>query len=54
MMPDIKVLQELLDKISKTTAHVHIEIDYNGREFFWKIPQQNITAKEWSQREIRK
>jgi len=50
-MPGVESLIELLRKISKTTAHVRIEVDYNGREFFWKVPQQNITASEWGPRE---
>lgn len=46
-------LSMLLKKISRTTAHVHIDVDYNGREFFWKIPLQNPTAGEFSPRDLR-
>jgi len=53
-MPAIEILVELLKKISASKAHVHMEIDYNGREFFWKVPQNNITASEWCARELRR
>ena len=52
-MPKVETLIELLRKISRSAAHVRIEVDYNGREFFWKVPQQNITAEEWTPRELR-
>ncbi len=52
-MPHVEVLTELLEKISRSTAHVRIEVDYDGREFHWKLPQQNITASEWCPRELR-
>jgi hypothetical protein len=41
-----KELAAMLKKISKTTCRVHIDVDYNGREFFWKIPLHNPTASE--------
>lgn len=42
-------LEELLRKVAKTNDPVRIEVDYNGREFHWKIPQHNITAEKWEQ-----
>jgi hypothetical protein len=40
-------LEELLKKISQTKEHVHIEVDYDGKEFRWKVPRSNVTASEW-------
>jgi hypothetical protein len=50
---NVERLKRLLDKISKTTARVHIDVDYDGREFHWKIPQSNMTAEEWTSRDLR-
>lgn len=47
-MPKIEMLIELLKKIAKTADHVHIEVDYNGREYHWRVHQRNITANEWT------
>ena len=52
-MARLDTLVELLKKISSTTDHVRVEVDYNGKEFFWKMPQQNITAEEWIPRSAR-
>jgi hypothetical protein len=52
-MPDVEQLKELLDKIGKSTVKVHIDVDYDGREFHWKVPQKNPTASEWTPRELR-
>jgi hypothetical protein len=41
----------LLKKISTTTVKQHIELDYNGREWHWKMPLSNITASEYLARE---
>jgi hypothetical protein len=46
-MADIIKLQNLLEKISKTTDRVHIEVNYNGKEFFWRILIPDITADEY-------
>jgi hypothetical protein len=46
-MTDIIKLQNLLEKISKTTDRVHIEVNYNGKEFFWRILIPDITADEY-------
>ncbi len=47
-MPQLPLLVELLKKISQTKDRVHIELDYNGREFNWKLVQNNITAAQWT------
>ncbi len=52
-MPELSQLIELLEKVGKTTAHVRVEIDYDGREWYWKMPQSNITASEWTPRQLR-
>jgi hypothetical protein len=70
-MPELRFLEELLDKITsdnpgaaadvdkckqllrrigKTTVPVHVEINYDGREFRWKVSQNNITAGEYTPR----
>lgn len=43
----LKELSQLLRRISKTTEHVHIDVDYDGREFRWKVPVKNMTAVDW-------
>jgi hypothetical protein len=45
-MPRIEELKRLLDRIAQTTSHYRIEIDYNGVDFKWKVPQHNVTAEE--------
>ena len=45
-MPNVEELKRLLDKVARTSDHFRIEIDYNGKEFKWKIPQHNVTADE--------
>jgi hypothetical protein len=52
-MPNLGLLIELLEKISCTTAHVRIEVDYDGKEFHWKVPLNNVTASEWTPRVLR-
>jgi len=47
-MPAVETLIELLRKISKSTDHVRVEVDYDGREFHWKLPQKDLTASEWT------
>ena len=49
----LKIIKELLRKISLSNAHVHVEIDYDGHEFHWKVPCANITASEWAPRNLR-
>lgn len=39
-------LNELLRKIGKSKSHVHIEVDYDGREFHWKVPVYYMSARE--------
>lgn len=46
-MPDLQHLIELLRKIEATPAHVKIEVNYNGEQFYWSVMQQGITADEW-------
>ena len=43
--------KQLLDKIGKTTVPVHIEIDYDGRQFRWRVHQNNMTAREYIARQ---
>ncbi len=43
----LEELSSLLRKISKTTIHIHIDVDYDGREFRWKVPVKNMTAADW-------
>lgn len=38
---------DLLRKVDATKAHVKIEINYNGREFFWTVHQRDILAADW-------
>jgi len=45
---DVERCKDLLDRISRRTVRVRIEIDYDGREFTWKVPIHNATAEEWS------
>jgi hypothetical protein len=45
-MTRLEELKRLLDKVATTGDHFRIEIDYNGSEFKWKIPQHNVTAEE--------
>ena len=52
-MPKVEELKRLLDKIAQTSNHYRIEIDYNGDEFKWKIPQHNITAEELIIRKVK-
>jgi hypothetical protein len=52
-MPPIEILIELLRKIGKNNAHIHVNVDYDGKEFHWTIPQKNPTADEWCPRELR-
>jgi hypothetical protein len=40
-------LLDLLRKVDSTTSHVKIEINYNGREFFWTVHQRDILAADW-------
>jgi hypothetical protein len=42
---------KLIKRISGTTVRVHIELDYNGREWHSKIPLIDLTAAEWLARE---
>lgn len=53
-MEHLDLLIELLRKISKSKDHVHIEINYDGKEFTWKVTQRNVTASEWTPGELRK
>jgi hypothetical protein len=47
-MPSLRELTALLKKISETTDKVQIQqIDYNGEEFFWKVPIVNMKASEY-------
>lgn len=50
---DVEAFKELLDKVASTSTHVHIEVDYDGKEFTWTIPQRNMTAREWTPRDVR-
>jgi len=47
-MPGVETLIELLRKISKSTDHVKIEGNYDGREWTWKVNESNVTASEWT------
>jgi hypothetical protein len=53
-MPCISDLLELLKKIGRSTDKVHLEADYDGREFKWKVTRANITASDWSPRHPRR
>lgn len=53
-MPSIKELTELLEKISRTTDKMRIEIDYDGKDFFWKVPIANLKAREFCPRNSKK
>ena len=52
-MPDVSLLIELIHKINKSTSKAHLDLDYDGREFHWSVKQTNITASEWTPRELR-
>jgi hypothetical protein len=41
-------IEELLMKISQTSNKVQIEVNYDGREFKWKLTQSNVTASSWT------
>lgn len=53
-MSKVKELIELLEKISRTTDKMRIEIDYDGKEFFWKVPIANLKAHEFCPRNNKK
>jgi len=40
-------ITKMIKRISSTTIRVHIELDYNGREWHTKVPMTDITASEW-------
>lgn len=46
------ILIGLIHKINKSTLRTHLDLDYDGREFHWAIKQNNISASEWTPREI--
>lgn len=48
----LKTVRELLKKVSCSKAHTHIEIDYDGREFHYKVTVPNMTASEWTPRDL--
>lgn len=50
VISNLKTVRELLKKISRTKDHVHIEIDYDGREFHHKVVVPNMSAAEWTSR----
>jgi len=45
-MPDAILLLKLLKKINNSTVKVHLDVDYNGQEFSWKLTRANIKAEE--------
>jgi hypothetical protein len=47
------ILKELLRKVARNSMRVHIEVDYDGQEFHWRVPCANITAAEWAPRNLR-
>jgi hypothetical protein len=47
-MASVETLTELLRKISKSTDHVKVEANYDGREWHWKTTEINVTASEWT------
>lgn len=49
----LSVLEELLIKIAESSSKIHIDVDYNGQEFFWKVPMNNITSREWRPNDLR-
>lgn len=49
----LPILKELLLKISESSSKIHIDVDYNGQEFFWRVPMSNITSREWRPNELR-
>ena len=49
-----KFLEELLKKdCTIKIVRVHIEINYDGQRFHWEVPCANITASEWTPRNLR-
>lgn len=48
-----KFLEELLKKVARSKSRVHIEINYDGQRFHWEVPCANITASEWTPRNLR-
>jgi hypothetical protein len=53
-MPELSELIELLEAIDGSEDKVQItEINFNGRKWFWKMPQHNLTATEWTIRKRR-
>ncbi len=40
-------LIELIKLIGHSTKKLHIEIDYDGREFHWKTPVKDLKASDF-------
>ena len=50
-MPKVDHLVRLLQSISTTTRErLHIDIEYDGKEFHWEVSQHNITADQFCPR----
>lgn len=41
-------LLRLLIKIEKSNKHVRLEIDFDGKEFKWRMSIGGLSAEEWS------
>ncbi len=50
----IEMVLELLKKMSNLSNRAHVEIDYDGREFHWKVTRANLTAREWTPSHLEK
>jgi len=46
-MPKLHDLIMLLRKISETDEKTRVEIDFDGKEFRWKVPVSNMTAEQF-------
>ncbi len=47
VLKDVERCKELLEKISRSKDIIHIDVDYDGRQFKWRVMQPNLTAREW-------
>lgn len=53
LQEDVDRCKKILEKISRSKDRVHIDVDYDGRQFTWRVSQSNLTASEWIPREGR-
>jgi hypothetical protein len=46
-MSSLQELIALLQKISRTTDKVQVQVNYNGVDFNWKVPIVNMKESEY-------